>query len=154
MSRTSRGARTLASSPGITQSTPLGLALAEETFAIRREMPPKLLRARGAGLRLLLPYLSAKDRKALPRKRKRHPCQRGRWFWWWQAWRHANCRRKAIERTARNRVEFWSSRGTPPARVALSLSRVSPARHYNEACKNGFRRVPHGRSPLPEPLVP
>src|SRR3989442_246407 len=39
MSRTSRGARTLASSPGITQSTPLGLALAEETFAIRREMP-------------------------------------------------------------------------------------------------------------------
>src|SRR5207253_9157839 len=67
---------------------------------------------------------------------------------------HANCRRKAIERTARNRVEFWSSRGTPPARVALSLSRVSPARHYNEACKNGFRRVPHGRSPLPEPLVP
>src|SRR5204862_2806950 len=76
------------------------------------------------------------------------------WFWWWQTLRHANCRRKAIERTARNRVEFWSSRGTPPARVALSLSRVSPARHYNEACENGFRRVPHGRSPLPEPLVP
>ena len=39
ISRTSSGARNLASSPGTIQSTPLGFACAEETFAIRRELP-------------------------------------------------------------------------------------------------------------------
>src|ERR1039458_10087430 len=39
MSPTASGARNFASSPGRTQSTPFGLALAEETLAISREVP-------------------------------------------------------------------------------------------------------------------
>ncbi len=39
ISRTSSGARNFASSPGTIQRTPFGLACAEETLAISREVP-------------------------------------------------------------------------------------------------------------------
>ena len=39
MSPTASGARNFASSPGSTHSTPFGFALAEQTFAMSREVP-------------------------------------------------------------------------------------------------------------------
>src|SRR5581483_7606064 len=44
----------------------------------KRRKPP---RARGAGLRLRLAFLSEMARIVLQRTRKMHPCRRGRRFW-------------------------------------------------------------------------